>query len=123
MILSNSRAVHLETGGRLHLFMQTKACCGEAPEVALSILGHRTLLEGAHLQESQLTVSKGQGQLPERPSELCPLGTCLFGDIAFPFQTFLAYEAPSHLADTGELSPLVTPYVFIAIGSQECVSQ
>lgn len=67
------REVHLETGGQLHLFMQAKACCGEAPEVALSVVGHRTLLEGAHLLGRQLTVSEGQGRLPERPSELCPL--------------------------------------------------
>lgn len=43
------REVHLEGGGQLRLFMQTEACCGEAPEVALSILGHWALLEGAHL--------------------------------------------------------------------------
>lgn len=93
------REVHLEGGGQLRLFMQTEACCGEAPEVALSILGHWALLEGA-----QLTVSEGQGGLPERPSELCPLGlytlgTCFFSDLAFLFQTFSVYEAPSHLTD------------------------
>lgn len=42
------REVHLETG-QLRLFMQTEACCGEAPEVALSILGHWTLFESVHL--------------------------------------------------------------------------
>lgn len=67
--------------------------------------------------------------MPERPSELCPLGpytlgTCFFSDMAFPFQTFSAYEAPSHLADAGELNPLVTLYVFVAIGSQNvCLSR
>lgn len=117
------REVHLEGGGQLRLFMQAEACCGEAPEVALSILGHLTLLEGA-----QLTVSEGQGGLPERPSELCllgllyTLGTCFFSDLAFLFQTFSVYEAPSHLTDPPH-SPLVTPIRVCCHRISECVSQ
>lgn len=48
ILSSSTREVHLETG-QLRLFMQTEACCGEAPEVALSILGHWTLFERVHL--------------------------------------------------------------------------
>lgn len=42
----------------------------------------------------------------------------------FCFRPSQCVRPPSHLADTGELSPLVTPYVFIAIGSQNvCLSR
>lgn len=46
--------------------------------------------------------------------------------LLFRFRPSQCMRPPSHLADTGELSPLVTPYVFvfIAIGSQNvCLSR